>query len=75
MNPLLDLPTYKLKHALGIRSKIERLERKLGKLVNGTSQPVNGDTGKRRHMSAAARRKIGAAMKARWARFHAAKGK
>jgi hypothetical protein len=73
----MDLSTRNLKQALSIRRQIDALERRLRGLVGGTggggptAAPRRG--GKRR-LSAAARAKIAAAARARWARFRAGRG-
>ena len=73
---LINLPSSKLKRVLTLKNRIERLQAQLEKVVTSA---LPGAVGKvvttRRKMSAAARRKISLAAKARWARFHAGKGK
>src|SRR5260221_9535764 len=65
---LTNLSVKQLKHAVVLREKIDALERELAALVGGPQTPgVNGHGG-RRTMSAAARAKIGAAQKLRWAK-------
>ena len=69
--------------ALGIRRQIDVLERRLRGLVGGTSGGGAGTSatrakvsrgGGKRRLSPAARAKIAAAARARWARFRAGKG-
>ena len=73
---ILNLSAAKLKHILTLKAKIERLQSQLETLAGGSSpSPEKKTVHKKRTMSAAARRKISLAAKARWARFHAAKAK
>jgi len=77
MNELLNLSVAKLKRMAALKSKIERLQSQLQALAGGAGAsrgPAKGGR-RRRKMSAAARRKISLAAKARWARVRAAKGK
>ncbi len=72
------LSTRNLEQALSIRRKIDALQRRLNNLVGGggggaTTGATRG--GRRPGLSAAARAKIAAAARARWARFRAGKGK
>ena len=77
-SPLADLSLQQLKQAVAIREKIESLEKELSRIIGG--QPSTTMAGaptpirKRRRMSAAARAKISAAAKARWAKVRAKKG-
>jgi hypothetical protein len=79
-NPVLSLEV--LKKAVAIREQMERLDSELRSLIGGktvksvapnTNTTVTGAPRKRRQMSAAARAKISAAAKKRWAKFHAQK--
>ena len=74
----MDLSTRNLEQALAIRRRIDSLQRQLNSLVGGqaggTTTPGRHRAGLRK-MSAAARAKIAAAARARWARFRAGKGK
>lgn len=74
---LLSLSASKLQRVISLKRKIERLEGKLDQLVGRGSKASEDATEeaprKRRTMSPEARRKIAAAAKARWARYHAAK--
>ena len=75
MNELLNLSVAKLKRMAALKSKIERLQSQLEALAaNSSRTPAKGGR-KRRRMSAAARRKISLAAKARWAKVRAAKSK
>jgi hypothetical protein len=69
---LLDLSPNQLKRAAAIKEQIDRLNSELRGIFGA---PNNGRTaqGKTRTMSAAAKRKIAAAQKARWANFRRGK--
>jgi len=71
MNPL-ELTVNQLKRAATIKEQIDNLNRELRGLLGGE---VNSGprTQQRRTMSAAAKRKIAAAQRARWARVRGAK--
>ena len=75
-NSLRDLTVGQLKKAAAIKERIEQLERDLTGIL-GIPEPmtVGGVIRRRRKMSAAARAKISAAAKARWAKVKAGKGK
>lgn len=77
MNELLNLSVAKLKRLAALKSKIERLQSQLVALAGNSSASKGAAKGgrKRRKMSAAARRKISLAAKARWAKVRAGKGK
>jgi len=67
--PLADLSLQQLKRAITIRERIEGFERELNRIVGGErSAKLAVPPKKRRKLSAAARAKISAAMKARWVR-------
>jgi len=71
---LLNLSVAKLKRMAVLKAKIERLQSRLEALATDSSPAPSRKPGrKRRKMSAAARRKISLAAKARWARVRAAK--
>jgi len=73
---LLKLPAAKLKHVVALKSEIERLEAQLENvIVAATPSPIGKIIRAKRKMSAAARRKISLAAKARWAKVRAAKAK
>jgi len=69
-NPLTTLPIKSLKQAVAIRERLDALQRDLDQITgaqtarvkNGALRPKNGK------MSAAARARISAGMKARWAK-------
>jgi len=65
----MDLSTRNLEQALSIRRQIDALERRLRGLVRGGAATTAPRRGGRRRMSAAARAKIAAAARARWARI------
>jgi hypothetical protein len=76
---LANVSLQQLKQAVAIREKIESLEKELSRIIGG--QPSAAKSGaptpkrKRRKMSAAARAKISAAAKVRWAKVRAKKEK
>jgi anti-sigma factor RsiW len=71
---LLNLSVAQLKHMAKLKAQIERLQSRLEALATDTSPLPGRKPGrKRRKMSAAARRKISLAAKARWAKIKAAK--
>jgi hypothetical protein len=75
-NELLKLSAAKLKRMAALKAQIERLRSKLETLAaNASSSAAGKKVRKRRKMSAAARRKISLAAKARWAKVKAAKAK
>jgi hypothetical protein len=78
-NQLLSLSVAKLKRMATLKGRIERMEARLAKLAGDASapSPLRAARGarKRRKMGAAARRRISQAQKARWAKYHARKGK
>ncbi len=69
-NLLTTLSVKDLKRAVAIRERIDGLQRELNRITGLQAAPVkNGDPRRRkRRMSAAARARISAAMKARWAK-------
>ncbi len=71
MNPL-DLSVKQLKRAAAIKARIEALNKELQRILGGSDN--SGVVGKaKRTMSAAAKRKIAAAQRARWAKIKASK--
>jgi len=74
MNLLTNLSAQQLKRAAGIKNKIEALQKRLVRLLATTpqSQTVKAPR-KKRKMSAAARKKISQAAKARWANINGKK--
>jgi anti-sigma factor RsiW len=74
MNELINLSGTKLKRMAVLKAQIERLQSRLETLAGNTPpSPGRKAVRKRRKMSAAARRKISLAAKARWAKVRAAK--
>jgi hypothetical protein len=74
MKELLCLPASKLRRIVALKAQIERLQSRLHALAaNASAAPAGKAVRKRRKMSAAARRKISLAAKARWAKIKAAK--
>ena len=69
---LFDLSPNQLKRAAAIKEQIDRLNAELRGIFGGlnNSRPAQGKT---RTMSAAAKRKIAAAQKVRWANFRRGK--
>jgi hypothetical protein len=68
-NLLANVSLQQLKQAVVIREKIEDLEKELSRIIGGGLPGVKkAAPASRRMMSASARAKISAAMKARWAR-------
>ena len=75
-NDLLKLPVAKLKRILALKTQIERLESRIASVAAAALPgPLQKVARKKRHMSAAARKKISIAAKARWAKVKAARGK
>jgi hypothetical protein len=73
---LSQLTPAQLRRAASLKERIDSLQRELDKLLGGTTpaQKSAKPVKKRRRVSAAARARIAAAQKKRWAKFHAAKG-
>ena len=72
----MNISATQLRRAADIQDKIESLQSELGKLLgNGSASTEDSPKPerKRRKMSAAARAKIGAAQRARWAKVRAGK--
>lgn len=74
MTELINLSTAKLKRIIALKQQIEKLSAKLETLANGSAPAVKPGR-KKWTMSLAARRKIAAAARARWAKVHASTGK
>ena len=73
MKDILNLSADKLKRIVTLKADIERLEAQLQGVLSGGSSAAPGRViKKRRAMSAAARKKISLAAKARWAKVRAA---
>ena len=69
---LSDLSVSQLKRAVSIKERIEKLTRELSSIL-GKSGDSNKAANSSRTMSLAARRKIAAAQKARWAKLRRSK--
>jgi ribosomal protein L15 len=72
----MNISATQLRRAADIQDKIESLQNELGKLLgNGSASTADSaqPERKRRKMSAAARAKIAAAQRARWAKVRAGK--
>jgi hypothetical protein len=72
MKDLLQIPTENLQKAIAIKREIDRLQAKLSALLGGEA-PGAAVKPKKRYLSAAARKRISEAAKARWARYRAQK--
>jgi DNA polymerase/3'-5' exonuclease PolX len=76
LNSLTKLSVAQLKKALAIKQRIERLEKDLTDIMGiPESMTVGGTVRRHKKMSAAARAKISAAAKKRWARIRSEKKK
>ena len=82
MTNIQNISSAQLRKVVAIKERIEQLESELEALVGGDSAPavVTRGPGRpkgtgRRKMSPAAKARIAAAQRARWARVHAAAGK
>jgi hypothetical protein len=62
------ISVQQLKRAIAVREQIETLEHELAAILGETPATPTAGHGGRRKMSAAARAKIGAAQRARWAK-------
>ena len=71
MNPL-DLTVNQLKRAAAIKERIETLNRELRGILGQSANPKSAPK-KNRTMSAAVKKKIAAAQRARWAKLRRAK--
>ena len=67
---LLTLSIKDLKRAVAIRERIDGLQRDLGRIIGAQATPVENGSPRRKKgkMSAAARARISAGMKSRWAK-------
>jgi hypothetical protein len=74
MNAIVALSAQQLRRAADIKDKIQSLQNELNRIIGASnSAPADGAPRKRRKMSAAARAKISAAAKARWAKVNGKK--
>jgi hypothetical protein len=67
-NAFANLSLQQLKNAVTIREEIEKLEKELSRIIGGKAEIPKAAHRKKRKLSAAARAKISARMKARWAK-------
>jgi len=65
---ILDLTPQQLRRAASIKEKLDALSRELRSVLDGTSTD-GAPLSKKRTMSAAQKRKIAAAQRARWAKL------
>jgi len=72
MNSITSLTSQQLRQAASIKERIDALNKQLNQLLGATAPAASGAAPKRT-MSAAARAKIRAAAKARWARWRQGK--
>lgn len=72
MNELLQISTARLQRILKLKRQIERLQAQLEKLAGSAAPAAKAPRKRRRKMSAAGRRAISLAAKARWAKIKAA---
>jgi hypothetical protein len=72
---ITNLSVQQLRRAADIKDKIQSLENELGRIFGSSTKPVADAVApkNRRKMSAAARAKISAAAKARWAKVNGKK--
>lgn len=76
MSSLTQLSAVQLRRAAGLKEKIAALQKQLDSLLGGAASPAAAAAPKKkRKLSAAARARIVAAQKARWAKVHAEKKK
>jgi hypothetical protein len=69
MNSIENISVQLLNKAIGLKTKIESLEKQLAQIFGSPTKPAtHASPKKRRTMSAAARAKISAAAKKRWAK-------
>jgi hypothetical protein len=74
MSSITSLSAQQLRHAADLKEKISSLEKQLAQMLGASSKSVSTKAPvKKFRMSAAARAKISAAAKARWAKVNGAK--
>lgn len=71
-NQLSSLTAKQLRHAADLKEEIESLNQELASIL-GASAPASAIAPKKRKVSAAARARMAASQKARWAKINAAK--
>jgi len=70
---ILDLTPSQLKRAAAIKEQIESLSRELSSILGAPAKSAPGSNKRRGAMSAAVKKKIAAAQRARWANLRRAK--
>jgi len=70
---ILDLTPNQLKRAAAIKEQIESLSRELSAMLGTRNKSAPATTKRKRTMSAAVKKKIAAAQRARWANLRRAK--
>jgi hypothetical protein len=70
---LTNLSAAQLRRAANIKDKIEKLQTELNRLMGAQSQSAQEAAPKKRKMSAAGRKRIAAAQKARWQKIKSGK--
>ena len=73
MSNYSNLTAQQLRKAADLKEKIVGLQQQLEAILGGSAPAATGEKRKRRKMSAAARAKIAAAQRARWAKVKAKK--
>ncbi len=69
MNSLISLSALQLRRAADLQERIEQLQNKLANIIGHPTGNGPAAAPKRRHMSAAARARIAAGARARWAKI------
>ena len=69
MNSITELTAQQLRQAADIQEKIESLQKELNQILGATVESAPSEAPKKRKMSAAGRKAIAAAAKARWAKI------
>jgi hypothetical protein len=75
LETLRNLSVKQLNRAARIKGRIEKLETQLSVLFGDSAPKTRGPVRRRRRMSAAAKAKIAAAARKRWAKWRAQKSK
>jgi hypothetical protein len=74
MNALTNLSPAQLRRAADLQERIQGLQSELNAILDITVESAPAEAPRKRRMSAAGRRAIAAAAKARWTKYNAAKG-
>ena len=72
---MINLTPTQLRKAANLQEKIQSLQKELGQILGRSVESAPSEAPRKRKMSAAGRRAIAAAAKARWAKYNASKGK